>query len=246
MRVGPLAAVANHRGVPTPRTLGLLLVAGGALSAAAVAWTGSVPRVGMAGSVGMLVVFAVGLLDDAVRGGPRGLRGHVRALRAGHLSTGVLKALAIVGASLGTASTLHLAVPVTIAAVALLAGSANLANGLDVRPGRALKVFAPLLLLGLLLPASLQPAVPGLAVAALAALQVDLRERAMLGDGGANLLGFAGGIVLLLIAPGPIVPLLAAAVVAANILAETVGLSTLIGRSRALTAIDRWGRVPDP
>lgn len=247
MSLRPTSAVPNHRGVPTPRTLGFLLLTGGALSAAAVGWTAPIPPVGIAGSVGMLLVFAVGLLDDAVRGGPRGLRGHLRALRAGHVSTGVLKVLVIVAAAIGASSVLPFRLPITVAASILLAGSANLANALDVRPGRALKAFAPILLLGLLLlTASDQPALPGLAAAAVVALRLDLRERSMLGDAGANLLGFAGGVVLLLLAPEAFVPVLAAVAVAANILAETVGLSTLIDRSRVLSAIDRWGRLPDP
>ena len=68
----------------------------------------------------------------------------------------------------------------------------------------------------------------------------------MLGDGGANLLGFAGGLALFLASPEALVPLLALGVVGLNVLADTVGLSALIARSRVLTALDGIGRLPGP
>lgn len=239
-------AVPNHRGVPTPRTLGFLLACGGALSAVAVA-SGERPSAGgRAGLVSMLAVFAVGVLDDLTADGPRGLRGHLRALGSGHVSTGVLKAVVIVACGVFTATLLPLGTATAIVGVPLLAGAANLGNALDVRPGRALKVYLPILLAGVVVvPLRLHPALVGIALASTVALILDLRERAMLGDGGANLLGFAGGLVLLLAAPEPLVPVLAVIVVGLNLLAETVGLSSLIARSRALTVIDGWGRRPE-
>lgn len=239
--------VRNHRGVPTPRTLGLMLAAGGLASVLALESVTDLSPEGLATAVSFLAVFTVGVLDDLATGGPRGLRGHLRALGEGHVTTGVLKAAVIVACSVFTATVLPLGTVAVLAGVPLLAGAANLANALDVRPGRALKVFLPILLVGaVVVRTSLYPALPGLAVAALVALRPDLRERAMLGDGGANLLGFAGGLVLLVALPQALVPLLAVIVVGLNVLAETVGLSTLIARSRRLTFVDRWGRLPEP
>ncbi|MCQ6349962.1 hypothetical protein NPL98_28810, partial [Bacillus cereus] len=80
---------------------------------------------------------------------------------------------------------------------ALAAGCANLANLLDLRPGRALKVvLPPAALLVLAAGEAERPRRGGtLALAALlpglAALPADLRERGMLGDAGANVLGAA-------------------------------------------------------
>lgn len=237
--------VENHRGRPVPRTLGILLASGATVSAVI---TGAVLGVGAAGSVGaasVILIFGVGLLDDLVPGGPRGLRAHLRALAEGRITTGVLKAVVITACSIVTVGLLGLGPVAGVAGVALLAGCANLANALDVRPGRALKVFAPVLLVGVaLVPLALHPALPGLAICSLLALRRDLAERDMLGDGGANLLGFAGGMVLLLALPEPLVPIAALAAVGLNVLAETVGLSTLIARSRLLTALDRLGRMP--
>ncbi|HXF72631.1 MAG TPA: hypothetical protein VNO79_08510, partial [Actinomycetota bacterium] len=92
----------NHRGVLLPRSLGLLVLAG------AVAWTvgaevvGGVGRPGWAALAGCAAVFAAGLVDDLVPGGPRGLRGHLRALAQGRVSTGVVKLVVIAGAAVFT------------------------------------------------------------------------------------------------------------------------------------------------
>ena len=75
---------------------------------------------------------------------------------------------------------------------AVVAGSANLLNLLDLRPGRALKAgAAAALLLGQ----------PGPGAAAVALLPDDLHERTMLGDAGANGLGALLGLAVLRRAP---------------------------------------------
>jgi hypothetical protein len=130
--------------------------------------------------------------------------------------------------------------------VVLVAGAANVANALDVRPGRALKASLPAAVGAALAggPGRLPPLL-GALVGAAVALPLDLRERAMLGDSGANLLGFAAGLGLYGVLPAWAVPGAAAAVVALNLLAETVTLSALIERSALLRSVDRLGRLPD-
>ena len=73
----------------------------------------------------------------------------------------------------------------------------NVFNLLDLRPGRAIKVFV---VLGAALTAASGEvralwALGLFAAPALVAGAYDLRERAMLGDTGANLLGAVGGLV---------------------------------------------------
>lgn len=200
---------------------------------------------GVASATSIVLIFAVGLLDDLVPGGPRGLRAHLRALAEGRITTGVLKVVVVTACAIVTVGLLRPGMVVGLSGVALLAGCANLGNALDVRPGRALKVFAPVLLLGLgTVSLNVHPALPGLAICSLPALRRDLAERDMLGDGGANLLGFAGGLVLLLALPEALILVAALAAVGLNLLADTVGLSTLIARSRLLTALDGIGRIP--
>ena len=243
MRWGRLL-VENHRGVLVPRVLGL------ALAVDAVVWTlvvASIVHVGAAGwgaLGGMLLVFAAGLIDDLAPEGPRGLRNHLRSVASGRPTTGLLKVLVIVGSAVVVVALQpERSASVTILGVVLLAACANLWNGLDVVPGRSLKAF--------LLPAgafvawgepSSVPAVTGLLVGAIVVLPFDLRETAMLGDGGANLLGFAAGTGLYAILPDPWVAVAAATAVVLNAVAETVSLSRVIERTPPLRWVDELGR----
>ena len=115
---------------------------------------------------------------------------------------------------------------------ALVAGCANLANLLDLRPGRALKAGAA---------AGLALGQPGPAAAALALLPADLGERTMLGDGGANALGAVLGLALARRVPR--VPALVA-VVALTAASEVVSYSRVIDAVPPLRWVDRAGRRP--
>ncbi|HSL15078.1 MAG TPA: hypothetical protein VK962_02255 [Actinomycetota bacterium] len=240
--------VDNYRGVPVPRSLGLALAAAAVLGTAGVASVRDVGAPGWGALVGCLLVFAAGFLDDLVGAGPRGVRNHVRALADGRVTTGLLKAVVAFGAAVVIVA-LEPARPATVrlAGIVLIAGSANVWNGLDVRPGRALKAFLPAALAFLLFGELwLAPAVLGLFVAALVVLPLDLGERAMLGDGGANLLGAAAGLGLYLVLPGWGVVVAAALAVALNVTAETITLSRTIDAVAPLRWVDRLGRRPEP
>jgi UDP-N-acetylmuramyl pentapeptide phosphotransferase/UDP-N-acetylglucosamine-1-phosphate transferase len=240
--------VANHRGAPVPRTLGIVLaasawiatfVAAGLEAAGAAAW-------GTLG--GCLLVFAAGLVDDMAPRGPRGLREHATALAEGRVTTGIVKLIVAVGAATVVVA---LEPPrswwVRLAGVALVASSTNVWNGLDVRPGRSLKAFVPFGIAFVLLgDIARAPALLGIAIGALVVLWHDLRERAMLGDGGATLLGFAAGLASYLLLPGWAVPVAALAAVALNVVGETVTFSQAIDAVPALRWVDRLGRRPGP
>ena len=243
MSLNDRLTVANHRGDPVPRTLGFLL--GAAVLLAALAH-GGVTRPGWVATGALLAVLVVGVVDDLSAQSARGIRNHLRALVAGQPTTGIAK-LVVIGAA-ATAVAAAPTIPVSLWAVVvravLVAGMANLGNALDVRPGRALKVMVPVCLVGLLGPWADQPYLPGLLVALGPALALDLRERAMLGDGGSNLVGFAAGIALASVADGAWLAVLALLVTAGNVLAETVSLSEVIDRVAVLRAFDRLGRRP--
>ncbi|MGZ5292055.1 MAG: hypothetical protein ACXWXQ_01015 [Actinomycetota bacterium] len=237
-------AVPNHRGALVPRVLGI------ALAAVATAWTlghAAVRELGSAGwgaLAGGLLVFAAGLVDDVAPVGPRGLRNHLRSLAAGRMTTGILKIVVTAGAAVVVVA---LQPPragfARVSGIVLLAASANVWNGLDVRPGRALKAFLPVVVAFLVFgELELAPALLGLFVGALLALPLDLGERAMLGDGGANLLGFAAGLGTYAILPDAWVPVAAAAAVGLNVLADTVSFSRVIDAAGPLRFVDRLGR----
>jgi hypothetical protein len=239
--------VENYRGARVPRSLGIVLAASAWIGT--FAWAGLREAGGPAwgGLAGCLMVFGAGLVDDLLPGGPRGLRGHVRELARGRVTTGIVKLVVIVGASVVVLALQPTAAWwVRLSGVVLLAGAANVWNGLDVRPGRAAKAFVPI---GLAFVAfgdpGRAPAVLGLAVGALVVLPYDLTERAMLGDGGANLLGFAAGLGLFLLLPAWAVPLAAAGVLALNAVAETLTLSRAIAAVPPLRWLDERGRRLD-
>ena len=238
--------VPNHRGVPVPRTLGFAIVAGAAISTSGVAAMHEVPSQAWGALAAIGLIGAAGVIDDLAPAGPRGLRGHVRALAGGRVSTGILKVVVVLGASIvvvalgPTGSTLERA-----AAVIALAACSNLWNGLDVRPGRAIKGFVPVGLAGVLLvPLDAAPAVLGALLAAVAVLPLDLRERAMLGDAGSNTLGFTAGLALIAMLDGVWLGVAAGVAVSLNVVAETVTFSRVIAATPPLRWIDALGRRP--
>jgi hypothetical protein len=243
MRWGRLAAL-NYRGVQVPRALGVALAASATVVTLVYASLRGVGDGGWGALAGLLLVFAAGLVDDVAPVGPRGVRNHLRSLAAGRMTTGILKLLVAVGAAVVVVA-LQPVRPayVRLAAVVLLAASANVWNGLDVRPGRALKAFLPpavvFLAWGELENA---PAILGLFAAALLVLPLDLRERAMLGDGGANMLGFAAGLALADVLPDAWMVLAAAVAVGLNVVADTVTFSRVVEAAPPLRWLDELGR----
>ena len=239
-------AVENYRGILVPRVLGFVLAAAAALSAPVVDAFREVGPAGWGAAAGAMLVFAAGLIDDLSPIGPRGIRAHLRALAEGHMTTGILKLMVAVAASVFVVA-LQPAHDgwVRILGVALVAASTNVGNAFDIRPGRALKAYLPVALCVAVAGVSvtLVPVFPFVTAAALLVLAPDLRERGMRGDGGANLLGFVAGLALYVANPGWGVALAAAAAVALNVLADTVTLSRLVESVPLLRWYDRIGRV---
>ncbi|MGP9682091.1 MULTISPECIES: hypothetical protein [unclassified Brachybacterium] len=213
---------------------------------------------------GMLAgVGALGLVDDVLeprqrragRAVSKGLRGHLGALRTGHLTTGAAKALGIPVLTLAGAAVAPgpRAGAMVLADGALAAGCANLANLLDLRPGRALKVVLPAAAVLSALSAGEDPRLRSgraLAVAALIpaalALPSDLREHGMLGDAGANVLGAAVGTAAARALPVPARLSLLGVVVALTLASEKVSFSAVIDSTPTLRAIDQLGRRSSP
>jgi UDP-GlcNAc:undecaprenyl-phosphate/decaprenyl-phosphate GlcNAc-1-phosphate transferase len=255
---GSSLARVNYRGRTVVAGLGLLLPLGLLVWATPLALAARLDplraaRIDLLDPTGLAVVVAglafliLGLADDLIEdAGSRGFRGHLRALAGGRLTGGGIKLLGGVLAALVVAS---LATPEGRSAwllplgAAVVASTANLANLLDLRPGRCTKLFLPLWGAGCLLDPPGGAWSAGLAGAALAGLPFDLRERGMLGDAGANALGAVVGTLLL---AGPVWLLLGALAVllALQALSERVSFSRVIDGNRVLRAADRFGR-PD-
>jgi UDP-N-acetylmuramyl pentapeptide phosphotransferase/UDP-N-acetylglucosamine-1-phosphate transferase len=207
---------------------------------------------------------AVGGYDDIVGNRPeqktaKGFAGHLAALRAGRVTSGLVK-IAGVGAG-GLAAAALLAADESVRAhrgrrdagavrraadvllgAGVIAGTANLVNLLDLRPGRALKAG---LLLGAPLAAGRRGALAAGPLGASAALlPADLDEEVMLGDAGANALGALLGVALAA-RTGPAGRAVALAVlVALTAASEKVSFTQVIANTRGLRELDALGRRP--
>jgi len=167
----------------------------------------------------------------------------------GRLTTGGLKlagggllAIVVVGAA-GADGLAELVVGATVIALA-----ANLANLFDRAPGRTTKVGV---LLGLILiavtGAAERSVLVGLAAvlgAALGLLVFDLREELMLGDAGANALGAAVGLGLVLTTGLAVQGVVLVVLVLLNAASEKVSFSRIIDRLAPLRFLDQLGRRP--
>ncbi len=236
----------NFRGRRLPRPFGLLVPAAALIALVPLLAVGVTL---LPGTLALYVigVSALGLVDDLFgsgAGAPRGLRGHAAALLRGHPTTGALKAAGSFALALPVAATLGGPVAQRAVTVAVLVLSTNLFNLLDLRPGRALKAFV-LLATGLLAGSGdARPlwSLGLLAGPAVVAGAFDLRERAMLGDTGANLLGAIAGLWLVLaLSPAGRLAVLAA-LLAATAYGELRSISALVDRKPWLRRLDCWGR----
>jgi UDP-GlcNAc:undecaprenyl-phosphate/decaprenyl-phosphate GlcNAc-1-phosphate transferase len=252
----PLFQRTNVRGAPVPVAVGMilplvLLAAGAVLVLLGAADVLQVPDEALAVSVVAAAGFGLlGLFDDLA--GDRtaqGFRGHLLALRSGQLTTGAVKlfgggALAVLVA----APTARERFWVLLADAALIALAANLANLFDRAPGRLAKVSL-IAAVPIAVVAGVDPNMAGPMVvlgALLALLVPDLRERLMLGDTGANVLGATLALaVVLTTAPSTRVIVLVV-VAALNLLSERVSFSRVIQQVTPLRWLDGLGRLPPP
>jgi len=260
----------NFHGV-TVSLRGGVAMAGAAVASAAVASALSdQPRAALGGVVASLGGGLAGYIDDVDQGAhdggkvAKGLKGHLGALAHGQVTTGVIK-IAGIGASALAASALVGSKATSVSGKAvdlalntvLIAGTANLANLLDLRPGRALKatvlVAAPLSYFSCAAAkpeasasaASAQRLLAsGLNAAAITALVEDLQETTMLGDTGANAAGALLGTSLAANDSWKLRLGTTLGVVGLILASEKVSFSKVIAANPALNWLDQLWRRP--
>lgn len=251
----------NFRGRDLPTAAGAVIVFVVLAANAVVVVTeaaGAEPDGVMVASLRLSLVAAMGfallgLLDDlGGTGESGGFLGHLRSLARGRLTTGSVKLFG--GAAVGL---VVVADPLALGGAeaelgrllvdgALVALSANLANLFDRAPGRVIKVSL-IAFVVLVLAVGAAPELAGVALvtgAGAGMLLADLRERLMLGDTGANVLGAALGLgVVVTCSPGVRAGVLIV-VAALNLISERVSFSRVINAVTPLRAFDRFGRLP--
>ncbi|WP_422741367.1 hypothetical protein ACN27B_21670 [Micromonospora sp. WMMD754] len=252
----------NYRGRTVTLAAGPALAVGAATAGALGAGSATAGAAALLAGVG---AGAVGLYDDVVGARPeqkaaKGFAGHLAALREGQVTAGLVKVAGVGAAGLGAAALL--AADRRVAAhprrqragalgrgldvllgAGVVAGTANLVNLLDLRPGRALKSG---MLLGAPLSTGPYGGIAAGAVGAAAGLvREDLDERVMLGDSGANALGAVLGVSLAA-RTGPLGRAAVLAVLAALTAAsEKVSFTQVIQRTPGLRHLDELGRLAD-
>lgn len=237
----------SYAGTPVSLTEGLAAAAGLGLASAALPAgirTGAGIAVGAAAAAGAVDDH----FEDRFPAKGKGFKGHIGALREGKATSGALK-IGLIGAGAGLGA---LAIPrrggrLRRAAAwanqsALIAGTANIVNLLDLRPGRALKASAA----ASIAAGASGPGAAGLrdgivAVSAVC-MRGDLQGKTMLGDLGANAIGAALGYSLAL-APGAFARWSClSGVVALTLASEKLSFSKVIEETPILAWADRLGR----
>jgi UDP-N-acetylmuramyl pentapeptide phosphotransferase/UDP-N-acetylglucosamine-1-phosphate transferase len=238
---GPSWRRRNYRGVE------VTLSAGPAVAAGLLVGVGG-RRELTGATVAVAGAALAGFYDDcrSVRDDERvvkGFAGHLRALAAGRASAGAVKVVVIGLSSLAGAFLRSGASVETALDGCLVAGSANLCNLLDLRPGRALKVATAVTVAAAPFSHGVSRTMLGASYGTLAVvLPVDLGERSMLGDTGANALGALVGSVLCTGSRRSRV--LALSVVAGlTALSEKVSFSRVIATNPTLRWLDELGRA---
>ena len=275
----------NFHGVTVSLRGGVAMAGASVASAAVASALSDQPRAALGGAVAALGGGVAGYIDDVDQGAhdggkvAKGLKGHLGALAHGQVTTGVIK-IAGIGASALAASALVGSKATSVSGKAadlalntvLIAGTANLANLLDLRPGRALKatvlVATPLSYFSCAAaktPASgasgapsAKPVSPastsgasaqrllasGLNAAAITALVEDLQETTMLGDTGANAAGALLGTSLAANDSRKLRLGAALGVVGLILASEKVSFSKVIAANPALNWLDQLWRRP--
>lgn len=189
------------------------------------------------------ITMSVGLIDDLLGNHEvKGLKGHFNLLlKKKKLSSGALKAIIISTISLYFSLLISNNYFVWILNFFILVLITNLFNLLDVRPGRAIKVY---FLIGtvLVLTYTANNYLLIMLSSVLAFSPWDLKGKAMLGDTGSNLLGMSIGISVLLNLNLTLKIILFIALSYVHWYTERNSLTKLIERVYFLQFIDNLGR----
>jgi len=251
-------AVRNFRGVETPVTGGLVLLVGLMVAeglAALVSQFRGPPNVHeffrpihfltLALALGF---FALGAVDDLTgAGSAKGLLGHLKSLSRGEITGGIVKAGGGLALSFAISRLRTWSFAGAVLDAVIISLFANLFNLFDLRPGRSVKIFlaGSVLLLGSVWVSGHGLVIWALVGAAIVWLPVDLKEKGMLGDSGANMLGAVLGAGVAFSLPQNLSKLVMLVVLLGlTLVSEKWSFGDLIERVPPLRWFDRLGRMP--
>lgn len=241
----------RKRSVPAAGGLVIVLAVLAVASAAVIAQVGwGLDAIIGADAALLTVVLAfalLGFVDDVVGSGrERGFKGHLREMARGRVSAGGLK---LAGGAAVAVIAAYMAGPRSLGGLlrdaALIALAANLLNLFDLAPGRAIKT-ATIAFVALVVVSGGNGLLRGAAVTAGAALGLlwpDLREKVMLGDTGANPLGAALGLGVVLVCAPSTRMLVLIVLFFLNLASEFVSFSRVIAGVPPLRMLDEVGRA---
>ncbi|MDI3540766.1 MAG: UDP-GlcNAc:undecaprenyl-phosphate/decaprenyl-phosphate GlcNAc-phosphate transferase [Thermosediminibacterales bacterium] len=194
---------------------------------------------------GLATITFIGFIDDIWgKNDSKGLSGHISNFVGGNLTTGFLKAVfgflisAVISFYISNSKVDYLT------NILLISLMMNFFNLMDLRPGRACKVFLFFSIFFVFIFYSTEYSFLIFTTLGilLAYIPMDLSEKVMLGDAGSNLLGFIAGLSLALaVETFKKIPIIFALVLI-HILAERLSISTLIEKNAFLRFLDLLGR----
>ena len=193
---------------------------------------------------GVMSMFLAGIMDDII--GNRdvsGLKGHFKSMFKGTLTTGGFKAL--FGGFVGLIISISISKNIIdlIINTLIIALSTNLMNLLDLRPGRAIKVYLTITiamfftsvgyvknLILLILPN------------VVAYFKMDLKAKSMMGDTGSNVLGISIGIIFVMSYSINTRIAWLVFLIFIHVLTEKYSLTKIIEKNKLLNFLDKLGR----
>lgn len=240
----------NYRGRKVPCGYGVIWWAFGTVLYAELAWMASVETKPLSFAF-LLATFGFGLLGliDDLWGGAeaKGLRGHLRLLLQGRVTTGLLKAVGGLAVGGVVAHLLHPGFSALVGGL-LIALMANGMNLLDLRPGRAVSVFLVLSVVMVVYLLRTEQTLTAAMLGFMTAAAMLMRRRdsageAMMGDVGSNLLGGVLGVSVVAGVPPWGQAVVLALLVALHVAAERISLSQWIESVPWARRLDRMTGV---
>lgn len=191
----------------------------------------------------MAMAFA-GIMDDAI--GNRdvtGLKGHFLSMFKGRLTTGGFKA--VLGGFIGIVVSVAVADNIlgVVVGTLVVALATNFMNLLDLRPGRAIKVYLIISILVLIFAGDFNRQLYMLLLPGVVSYFIfDLKALSMMGDAGSNVLGVFIGVMIVISFSIQVQLVCLVGLIAIHVLTEKYSLTKLIEQNSVLNFIDKLGR----